>query len=125
MTVSSLPRLLERIVGVVGIFCLGLLLVAGPQQARAEGDTLYGALIMATNAERPTLAPEELRGQAANLRTVFAYNAFRVVGQRRKLVTTRTEDWLVPSRQFFCGSMQRTPWEVDTPSGWSCSRTNG
>lgn len=69
--------------------------------ARPSGDVLWGALVLATNAEHPTPPPEELRSQAANLHTVFGYNQFRLLGQKRKEVPTGTEDWLVSSRQFF------------------------
>ncbi len=90
-----------------GVFCIGracgliLLFVGATSPAKAEGETLYGALIVATNADHPTPPPEEIRAQAENLHAVFGYNDFRVVGQKRKCVTKGTEDWLVPSRQFF------------------------
>ena len=83
------------------ILWLGLLFCAGVTRARADGDTLYGALIVATNVEHPAPPSEELQGQAANLHAVFGYNEFRVLGQKRKNVTKGLEDWLVPSRQFF------------------------
>ncbi len=101
MAASPSPRLPQWVWLAIRVFCLTVLLLLGARHARAEGDTLYGALILATNAEHPAPVPEELRTQAANLHTVFGYNEFRVVGQRRKLVTKGTEDWLVPSRQFF------------------------
>lgn len=69
--------------------------------SRAADDTLYGALILATNVDKPVVPPEELKSQAASLHTVFGYNHFRILGQRRKTMTTGMEDWLVPSRQFF------------------------
>jgi hypothetical protein len=82
-------------------FCLLLALLALPPRAAAQGDVLYGALVLATNADHPEPVPEELRSQAANLRTVFGYNQFRLLGQKRKAVPTGTEDWLVSSPQFF------------------------
>ena len=56
---------------------------------------------MATNAEHPASPPEEIRGQASSLHAVFGYNEFRMLGQKSKFVAKGTEDWLVPSRQFF------------------------
>ncbi len=81
----------------------GLLLaiLLRPPDASAQGDVLYGALILATNAEHPEAPPEEVRAQAANLHTVFGYNQFRLLGQKRKAVPNGTEDWLVSSPQFF------------------------
>ncbi len=80
---------------------LGLMAGATAPSLHAEGDVLYGALIMATNADQPAPPPEELSTQATNLHTVFGYNQFRVLGHKRKEVPRGTEDWLVPSRQFF------------------------
>lgn len=85
----------------VGVICLVLLGLAGAGSAQAQDETLYGALILATKVDYPAPPPEELRGQAASLRTVFGYNEFRVLGHRRESVKKGTEDWLVPSRQFF------------------------
>ena len=69
--------------------------------AFAQGDTLYGALIMATNSDHPRPPPEELRTQVENLKAVFGYSEFQLLGQKRKVVPTGKEDWLVSSRQFF------------------------
>ena len=84
-----------RVCGLL-LLCVGL-----AASAKAEGETLYGALIVATNVEHPPPPPDELRSQAESLHTVFGYNEFRLLGQKRKLVSKGTEDWLVPSRQFF------------------------
>ena len=68
--------------------------------ARAEGDVLYGVLIMATKVDHPSQPPEELRSQAENMEAIFGYNQFRVLGQKREAVPKATEDWLVSSKQF-------------------------
>ena len=93
--------------------CLLLALpgTGGVPSAHAEGDVLYGALIMATKVEHPVAPPEELRTQAANLQTVFGYNQFRLLGQKRKKVETGTEDWLVSSRKFFLRVDTKNPVE--------------
>ena len=87
----------------------------GMPAARAEGDMLYGALIMATKVEHPTSPPEELHTQAANLQAVFGYNQFRLLGQKREVVTKGTEDWLVPSKQFFLRVDTKNP----VPDGYA------
>ena len=87
----------------------------GVSSGRAEGDVLYGALIMATKVEHPTPPPEELHTQAANLQAVFGYNQFRLLGQKRESVTKGTEDWLVPSKQFFLRVDTKNP----MPNGYS------
>ncbi len=101
MVVPALPGSPKRALFVAKVVCGAVMWIAGIIPAQAQEDTLYGALILATNADHPPPPPEELRTQAANLRAVFGYNEFRVLGRKRKVVTKGTEDWLVPSRQFF------------------------
>ncbi len=108
MVVATLPRS-KHSLSIVWILRLAALFILGTAPIHAEGDTLYGALIMATNAEHPALPPEELRTQAGNLHTVFGYNEFRVLGQKRKVVAKGPEDWLVPSRQFFLRVDTKSP----------------
>lgn len=98
MADHSLP---EGVRCVVRVICVVWVCVWGTDTAQAEGDTLYGALILATNAAHPVLPPEELHTQAKNLQAVFGYNEFRILGRKRAVVVKGTEDWLVPSRQFF------------------------
>lgn len=68
----------------------------------AMADVLYGALILATRRDdpRPAEMPVELQPLAKQL-GVFGYNEFRLLGEKQAAVPTGTEDWLVPSRQFF------------------------
>lgn len=84
----------------IGICCLAIF-AAFQGICHAQGDALWGALIMATNSEHPAPPPIELGPQAANLHMVFGYNQFRLLGQKRKEVPSGREDWLVSSRQFF------------------------
>ena len=102
MMLSALvrPRPIRRWLAVVS-GCATLLLPWTSTPAAGQGDVLYGALILATNSDHPRTPPEELRAQVENLKTVFGYNEFRLLGQKRKAVPTGREDWLVPSRQFF------------------------
>ncbi len=93
------PASFAWLAGALGVCFLGLFLWTGT--ACAEGDTLYGALILATHADHPARVPDELSGQAGNLESVFGYNDFRVVGQRHQELKTGTEDWLVSGHRFF------------------------
>lgn len=72
-------------------------------------DVLYGALILATRSDDPKPAelPAPLRPMAKQL-GVFGYNQFQVLGEKQAAVPTGTEDWLVPSRQFFLRVDTRT-----------------
>ena len=73
-----------------------------PAPAAPATDVLYGALILATRSDDPQPAelPPVLRPLAKQL-GVFGYNHFQVLGEKQAAVPTGTEDWLVPSRQFF------------------------
>ena len=89
---------------------LVFLVVTSVPEAHAEGDTLYGALILATNNDdHPAPVPPELAKQAANLENVFGYNEFRLVGQKHQPLTTATEDWLVSGHQFFLKINTKNP----------------
>ncbi len=94
-------------------FLLGAVAVALPLavgSAKAAGDTLYGALILATNNDdHPAPVPAELASQAANLESVFGYNEFRLVGQKHQPLTTATEDWLVSGHHFFLKINTKNP----------------
>ncbi len=104
-----------RLGAVAAGLCVVVLALACPRPASAQGDVLYGALVMATNADHPEPPPEELRTQAANLHTVFGYNQFRLLGQKRKAVPTGKEDWLVSSREFFLRVDTKNP----VPGGYA------
>ncbi len=108
------PRFFRPLL-LLAVGCLTLLAPWAVSSASAQGDVLYGALILATNAEHPAAPPAELQSQAANLRTIFGYNEFRLLGQKRKVVMTGTEDWLVSSRQFFL----RVDTEHPVPGGYA------
>lgn len=112
------PRSSSSRLAVVGVaICLWVTLLAGTgvRPVRAEGDVLYGALLMATTEVQPVPAPAELKTQEASLETVFGYNQYRILGQKRKTVTTGTEDWLVPSRKFFLRVDTKSP----VPNGYT------
>ena len=108
---------LTRLIALAAAVGVWLVLLGGWQvsSARAEGDVLYGALIMATKAEHPTPPPEELRSQAENMEAIFGYNQFRVLGRKREVVTKGPEDWLVPSKQFFLRVNTKSP----VPNGYA------
>jgi hypothetical protein len=95
----SVAVLVASVLLVAGFFCATA--VCAQAQQAATADVLFGALVMATTSEHPQPAPEGLQGQAKNLEEVFGYNDFKVLGEKRKTITTGKEDWLVPSRQFF------------------------
>ena len=91
------------------VLALGWLAGAAPRAGAQQPDTLFGALVLATKSEHPAPPPDALHGQAKNLEEVFGYNDFKLLGEKRKVVATGTEDWLVPSRQFFLRVDTKSP----------------
>ena len=49
------------------------------------------------------------------MEAIFGYNQFRVLGHKREAVTKGTEDWLVPSKQFFLRVDTKNP----VPNGYA------
>lgn len=101
MTMSNRRRATSLLASAV------LWLVSGGLEARAQqpassadGDVLYGALVLATWSKNPQPAPEALQGEAKEMEKIFGYNEFQLLGEKKKAVPTGKEDWLVASRQF-------------------------
>ena len=69
------------------------------QVVAGTGDMLYGALVLATKSEHPQPTPKALEPQVENLKKIFGYNDFRLLGEKKTMATGK-EDWLVPSPQF-------------------------
>ena len=99
---------------VIWVWCTAVLCTLGATASAAD-DTLYGALILATNVEHAGPPPEELHNQVANLQAVFGYNEFRVLGRKRASVVKGAQDWLVSSKQFFL----RVDTKNAVPSGYA------
>lgn len=64
---------------------------------------------MASNVEHPAEAPPAIRPEVENLRAVFGYNEFVILGEKRKSMLDGTEDWLVSSPKFFLRVDTRNP----------------
>jgi hypothetical protein len=78
---------------------LVLLLACGP--AEAEGDRIWSALVLATKEDSPPAVPAALERFAATIRRIFGYNSLYLLGEKKRDLFSGTEDWLVPSKEFF------------------------
>jgi hypothetical protein len=58
-------------------------------------------LILATNGENTTAAPEESPGIGKTIQRVFGYKGMDVLGTAAKHMEARNEQWLVPSQNFW------------------------
>jgi hypothetical protein len=71
-----------------------------PKKAKPRTDSIFSALVLATNVEQPAPPPPELAGFAPRLKTVFGYNSLELVGSHTELMDQSDERWLVPSKLF-------------------------
>ncbi len=70
-----------------------LALAISPVDSTNAADTVWSGLVMAENVPQPAPIPAELK-------ELFGYNQFQVIGQSRKTLKTGEEDWLASSKYF-------------------------
>lgn len=80
----------------VAFFALVLSLVSNVHAAHV----VWSGLVIAQNVPQPTTVPPELTKIEQNLKDLFGYNQFQVIGQSSKTLTTGEEDWLASSKYF-------------------------
>ena len=73
----------------------------------AVNDRIWSALVVATNAAAPKDPPAELREFAPQLKRVFGYNQFELIGNATEIIDDKVESWLVPSQNFWLGVKAR------------------
>jgi hypothetical protein len=88
---------MRRFIVVPILFLAGLV---GPQSLNAS-DTIWSALVLATNESPPRTGPRKLERFAPTIQKVFGYNSLYLLGDSSNEITSGTEQWLVPSRDFF------------------------
>lgn len=79
---------------------LGLVLLVGVTAARAE-DSIWAALVLATNEQPAKPAPKELAPYTGGLRAVFGYNTFYLLGDKTKKIGAGVDAWIVPTKKVF------------------------
>lgn len=83
------------------LFLLSLIFVATLLPARADGDRIWSALVLATKESPARPAPEKLSRFAPTISRVFGYNSLYLLGEKKRDLVSGDETWLVPSREFF------------------------
>ena len=84
---------------------LGMILAAAlwaaPALALAGGSqSVWSGLVIASNVAQPAPVPPELNGIEGELKGVFGYNQFQIIGQAKKVLRSGEEDWLAKSKYF-------------------------
>jgi len=131
-----MPRRLVLIAGILAAaFAAGLLLLsmtsgrrafaqvgatptAVPTIAPVGQDTIWSGVVIATNVASPKPPPSELREFAGRLKRVFGYNQFELLGSATKPIGNRTENWLVPSQNFWLGVHARRAMSKEARGGY-------
>lgn len=78
-----------------------LFLVCGTPGARAEGDRIWSALVLATKENPPSPIPVALGKFAPAIKKIFGYNSLYLLGEKKRDLISGGEEWLVPSKEFF------------------------
>ena len=78
-----------------------LVLACGASGARAGGDRIWSALILATKENTPSAIPGALEKFAPTIKKIFGYNSLYLLGEKKRDLFTGSEQWLVPSKEFF------------------------
>ena len=78
-----------------------LLLACGASAARAGGDRIWSALVLATKENTPSAIPGALEKFAPTIKKIFGYNSLYLLGEKKRELVSGGEQWLVPSKEFF------------------------
>lgn len=64
-------------------------------------DDIWSALVLATNETPPADIPKPLKIFSPTIKKVFGFNSLYLLGQKKRSLDNDSEEWLVPSRDFF------------------------
>jgi hypothetical protein len=82
--------------GVLLFFCMSALALPA-----LGAEKLCVTLLVGTNQTEPPPVPESVRAQAAQMKKLFGYNRFDVIGEKSARIPESRETWLVPSEELF------------------------
>ena len=82
------------------LLALSLALILGEAASARASQTVWSGLVIANNVAQPDEIPPELVRIEGELKALFGYNQFKVIGQSRKTLVTGSEDWLASSKYF-------------------------
>jgi len=76
-----------------------LLGVCGARASQPD-PSIWSGLVLATTEEHPKETPAELKKYASQLKDIFGYNQYELMGQHVEVMDDPTEHWLIPSKDF-------------------------
>ncbi len=86
---------------IVWALLAGIALVLAGHQSVWADDRVWSALVLATNESPAKPMPQDLESFGDDLRKIFGYNSFYILGEKRKRVVEGTEEWLISSKAVF------------------------
>lgn len=81
-------------------FLLLISLCAAISSSDAGSQSVWSGLVIANNVAQPAPMPVELTRIEGELKGLFGYNQFQIIGESRKTLRTGQEDWLAKSKYF-------------------------
>jgi hypothetical protein len=69
-------------------------------QAARAAEKVWSGFVLATNQEQPKELAPELVKFGAQLKCVFGYNQFELIGQHEEVMDSAFERWMIPSKDF-------------------------
>ncbi len=81
------------------VFLLALLAMGCSPASHAE-ESIWSAVVLATNEELPKDPAPEIKNYYAKLKDVFGYNQFELIGHHQEFLNSPEERWLVPGKDF-------------------------
>ena len=79
---------------------LSLILILSCSTGAKAAQMVWSGLVIATNVSDADAIPQELHPIEGELKALFGYNQFKVIGQSRKTLVSGSEDWLAQSKYF-------------------------
>ena len=82
------------------LMTVSLALILGSVASARASQMVWSGLVIANNVSKADEIPPELHRIEGELKALFGYNQFKVIGQSRKTLVTGSEDWLASSKYF-------------------------
>jgi hypothetical protein len=83
------------------LLAAAVLFLACGSGARAGGDRIWSALVLATKESTASAVPGALEKFAPTIKKIFGYNNLYLLGEKKRDLVSGSEQWLVPSEEFF------------------------
>ena len=83
-------------------FALAFALMVGMclTPALRADESIWSGLVLAKTVDKPGEIPPELKKYAGQLKDIFGYNQYELMGQHIELMDNPYEHWLIPSKDF-------------------------